>query len=153
MIHGRPDRAPEGPWDVIVVGGGAYGAFTALEAARMGLRPLLLERGDFGGETSRNSLRIVHGGLRYLQSLDLARYRRSVAERRWLLETFPDLVRPLRCVLPLYGRGLRRRPVLRAALALDHVLSPGRNRGVADDRRIPRGRVVDAGRARDLAPE
>lgn len=153
MIHGRPDRAPEGPWDVIVVGGGAYGAFTALEAARRGLRPLLLEREDFGGRTSRNSLRIVHGGLRYLQSLDLARYRRSVAERRWLLRSFPDLVRPLRCAMPLYGRGLRRRPILRAALALDHLLSLGRNRGLPPDRRIPRGTVVDAGETRRLVPE
>lgn len=153
MIHGRPERAPEGPWDLVVVGGGAYGAFTALEAARRGLRPLLLERDDFGGATSGNSLRIVHGGLRYLQTLDLARYRRSVAERRWLLRSFPGLVRPLRCVMPLYGRGLRRRPVLRAALALDHLLSPGRNRGLSPDRRVPRGEVVGAEATADLVPE
>lgn len=153
MIHGRPERAPEGPWDLIVVGGGAYGAFTSLAAARRGLRPLLLERDDFGGRTSRNSLRIVHGGLRYLQSMDLARHRRSVAERQWLLRSFPDLVRPLRCVMPLYGRGLRRRPILRAALALDHLLSLDRNRGLPEDLRIPRGTVVDAGETRRLAPE
>ncbi len=153
MIHGRPERAPDGPWDVVVVGGGAYGAFTALEAARRGLRPLLLEREDFGGRTSRNSLRIVHGGLRYLQSLDLSRYRRSVAERRWLLRSFPDIVRPLRCAMPLYGQGLRRRPVLRAALALDHLLSLRRNRGLPEAHRVPRGTVIDAGETTRLLPE
>lgn len=153
MIHGRPARAPEGPFDLVVVGGGAYGAFVALEAARRGLRPLLLERADFGGATTRNSLRIVHGGLRYLQSADLGRFRRSVAERRWMLRAFPELVRPLRCVMPLDGRGLRRRPVLRAALLLNDVLSLHRNRGVRRDRRIPRGRILDARRTRNLVPD
>ena len=153
VIHGRPGRAPDGPYDLVVVGGGAYGAFTALEAARRGLRPLLLERADFGGATSRNSLRIVHGGLRYLQSLDLRRFRRSVRERRWMLRTFPDLVRPLRCVMPLDGRGLRRPAVLRAALAANDLLSARRNRGLLPDRRIPGGRVLGADATRELVPE
>lgn len=153
MIHGRPERAPEGPYDLVVVGGGAYGAFTALEAARRGLVPLLLERADFGGGTSRNSLRIVHGGLRYLQSLDLGRFRRSVRERRWMLRTFPDLVRPLPCVMPLDGRGLRRPLVLRAALAVNDLLSRDRDRGVPDDRRLPGGRVLGAAATRELAPD
>lgn len=152
VIHGRPERAPEGPWDVVVVGGGAHGAFTALEAARRGLRPLLLERADFGGGTSRHSLRIVHGGLRYLQSLDLARFRRSVRERRWMLRTFPELVRPLRCVMPLEGRGARRPSVLRAALAANDLLSADRNRGLRPDRRIPPGRVLDAAETADAVP-
>ena len=69
-------------WDLVIVGGGVYGVAAALEAARRGLRPLLLERGDFGGETTWNSLRIVHGGFRYLQTLDLKRFRESVAERQ-----------------------------------------------------------------------
>lgn len=153
MIHGRPDHAPKGPYDLVVVGGGIYGAFTALEAARRDLTPLLLERSDFGGETSRNSLRIVHGGLRYLQSLDLGRFRRSVAERRWMLRTFPELVRPLRCVMPLYGTGLRRRPILRAALALNDLLSWDRNLGVKKSRRIPRGRILRSEETLSVAPE
>ena len=59
---------------MIVVGGGVYGIALTLEASRRGLKTLLLERSDFGSETSWNSLRIVHGGLRYLQSLDLRRF-------------------------------------------------------------------------------
>lgn len=152
VIHGRPERAPDGPWDLVVVGGGAYGAFTALEASRRGLRPLLLERADFGGGTSRNSLRIVHGGLRYLQSLDLARFRRSVRERRWMLRTFPELVRPLRCVMPLEGRGTRRPSVLRAALSVNDLLSADRNRGVRPDRQIPPGRVLEPEETADAVP-
>ncbi len=138
------DRAARDRFDLIVVGGGIYGACVALEAARRGLRPALVERGDFGGGTSWNSLRIVHGGLRYLQGLDLPRFRESVRERRWFCSTFPELVRPLRCLMPLYGEGLKRPLVFRVALALNDALSADRNRGVAPAVRLPRGRVISS---------
>ncbi|MES1245470.1 MAG: FAD-dependent oxidoreductase [Acidobacteriota bacterium] len=128
--------------DLLVIGGGFQGAMLALEAARRGLSTVLLERDDFGGATSANSLRIVHGGLRYLQSLDLLRFRESVAERRWFLRHFPDLVRPLPCLMPLYspprGGWLRRLAVFRAALALngrlarEELLPPDRVLGVSE---------------------
>ena len=57
-----------------------------------GKRALLLEKDDFGGATSLNHLRTIHGGLRYLQSLDLPRFFESVGERRWFLTNFPALV-------------------------------------------------------------
>ena len=81
-------------FDVAVVGAGIHGACVALEAVRRGLSCVLLERSDFGSQTSYNSLRIVHGGLRYLQSADLPRFFDSVAERRWFLQHMPDLVKP-----------------------------------------------------------
>ncbi len=128
----------------------------ALQAARRGLATLLLERGDFGGETTWNSLRIVHGGLRYLQQLDLPRYRESVAERRWLLRHFPDLVEPLPCLLPLYapprGGRLRRRAPLRAALAADALLGRRRNEEVREDRMIPPGRLLGHAETVELFP-
>ena len=114
-------------YDLIVVGGGIYGAFLTLDAAHRGLRTLLLEKEDFGGQTSFNTLRIVHGGLRYLQSLDLHRFRESVRERTWFLRHLPDLVEPLACLMPLYGNGLKRPIVLRAALTLNDLLSASRN--------------------------
>ena len=94
--------------DLIIVGGGIYGVMLALEAGRRGKRALLLEKDDFGGATSLNHLRTVHGGLRYLQSLDLPRFFESVRERRWFLANFPALVQVLPCLMPLYGRGLKR---------------------------------------------
>jgi glycerol-3-phosphate dehydrogenase len=134
--------------DLLVIGGGFYGAMLTLEAARRGLSTVLLERDDFGGATSANSLRIVHGGLRYLQSLDLPRFRESVAERRWFLRHFPDLVQPLPCLMPLYGppRGgrLRRPAVFRVALALNDRL--------ARERLLPPGRVLDVSETVDLFP-
>jgi glycerol-3-phosphate dehydrogenase len=59
--------------DILIIGGGIYGAATAYQAVRRGLSVLLVERADFGSGSSSNSLKILHGGLRYLQSLDLGR--------------------------------------------------------------------------------
>jgi glycerol-3-phosphate dehydrogenase len=137
-------RATAERYDLLVVGGGIYGVFLAMESARRGLRPLLIERDDFGGGTSWSSLRILHGGLRYLQSLDLRRFRESVSERRWFCRTYPDLVEPLECLMPLYGVGLRRPGVFRAALALNDLLTLNRNAGVRPDRHLGSGRVLDA---------
>lgn len=135
-------------WDLIVVGGGIQGAALMLEAARRGLATLLIERDDFGGATSWSSLRIVHGGLRSLQGLDLPRYRESVRERSWFLRHFPDLVEPLPCLMPLHapprGGRLRRRAAFRLALAANQFLSRHRNAGVRPDRHLPPGRLLDA---------
>ncbi len=139
-----PRQASRESYDLLIVGGGIYGAALLLEAARRGLAPLLVERRDFGGATSWNSLRIVHGGLRYLQKLDLGRFRDSVAQRSWWLRTFPDLVEPLPCLMPLYDRGLKRRSAFRAALWMEDLLSRRRNTGLPPDRQLPSGRVLGA---------
>ncbi|MDA8164479.1 MAG: FAD-dependent oxidoreductase [Desulfobacteraceae bacterium] len=152
MIIRNPSAAEAGRYDLIVIGGGIYGVMLAFEAGRRGLRALLLERDDFGSHTSFNSLRILHGGLRYLQKLDLKRFRESVGERQWFLRNFPALVQPLPCLMPLYGDGMRRPAILRAALAANHLLSLGRNRGVAPDRRLPKGGILPAGEVRRLFP-
>lgn len=137
-----PAAAAAVTYDLVVIGGGVYGVMMALEAARRRMRPLLLERADFGGGTTWNHLRIVHGGLRYLQAFDLERFRESVEERRWFLRHFPDLVEPLECIMPVYGEGLRRMPILRAALQLNDTLSRRRDHGVRADRMLPRSRTI-----------
>ena len=104
----------------------------------------MLEREDFGGATSWNSLRILHGGLRYLQTLDWPRFRESVAERHWFCKHFPDLVRPLPCLMPLYGRGLKRKAAFGPALRLNDWLSSYRNDSVAESIRLPNGRILPA---------
>jgi glycerol-3-phosphate dehydrogenase len=151
MITRAPSTAATVQHDLIIIGGGVYGAMLALESAQRGLQALLVERDDFGAHTSWNSLRIVHGGIRYLQTLDLARFRESVRERSWLLENFPDLVRPLACLMPLYG-GLKRPSVLWAALRANDLLSRGRNSRVRSDRSIPAGRVLGVDETAALFP-
>ena len=68
-------------FDVLVIGGGIHGAITAWDAAQRGLSVALIERGDFGSATSQNSLKIIHGGLRYLQDGNLTRIRTMARER------------------------------------------------------------------------
>jgi glycerol-3-phosphate dehydrogenase len=137
-------------YDLVVVGGGIHGACTAWEGALRGLRVALIEAGDFGSATSGNSLRTLHGGLRHLQRLDLERMRESIRERREWLRLAPHLARPLRFVLPTHGRGLRGPLVMGAALRLNDLLSADRNRGVREDRRLPRGTLLSEGAARTL---
>ncbi|MGB5657963.1 MAG: FAD-dependent oxidoreductase [Thermoanaerobaculia bacterium] len=152
MIRRQPDEAATDCYDLVIVGGGVYGIALLLEASRRGLKPLLLEQGDFGSETSWNSLRIVHGGLRYLQSLDLSRFFESVAERRWFLQHFPDLVRPLSCMMPLYGKGLKRPSIFRLALATNSLLSSRRNQGVSRVGHLPAGGVLSVAETLERFP-
>ncbi len=151
-ITRNPKKASRKKYDLIIIGGGIYGAMLCLEAVRRGLCPVILEKDDFGSHTSFNSLRIIHGGLRYLQSLDIHRFYESVRERSWFLRTFPELVKPLPCLMPLYGKGLRRPLILRAALLANDLLSRGRNKKIRDDRHILEGYVIDAGKTADLFP-
>ena len=140
-------------FDLVIIGGGIYGVSLLREAARRGLSACLCEAGDFGGGTSWNSLRIVHGGLRYLQTMDLRRFFQSVvARRRWALQ-FPTLVRPLDCLMPLYGQGLKRVSVMRIALLMNDILSSHRNHGVAAAVRLPGGGVLDAAATRNRFPQ
>lgn len=137
-----------------VIGGGVVGLCLAAEAARGGQTVALFEReARFGAATSGNWFRILHGGLRYLQSMDLIRHRESVAARREWLRDFPDLVEPLPCLMPLTGRGLKRPSLFHMAFAMDAVLAPGRNRGVRGDRHIAKGQVLGAAEVRRLLPE
>jgi len=152
VIERNVGRCAQERYDLIVVGGGIYGVCAALEAGRLRRRALLLERDDFGAHTSWNSLRIVHGGLRYLQTLDLPRFFESVHERTWFLRHFPDLVQPLACLMPLYNRGLKRPMAFRAALAMNAVLSARRNEGLQPDRRLGLGSVISPGETQTIFP-
>jgi glycerol-3-phosphate dehydrogenase len=139
-------------FDLVVIGGGIYGVSLLQEAARRGLSACLCEAADFGGGTSWNSLRIVHGGLRYLQTMDLLRFFQSVAARRRVARQFPALVRPLECLMPLYGKGLKRASLARMALLVNDVLSAGRNRDLIEPVRLPPSQVLDAEATRRQFP-
>ncbi len=142
-----PALASESEYDAIIVGGGIYGSMLALESVQKGLKVLLLEKDDFGGATSFNSLRIIHGGLRYLQTLDLPRFFESVRERRWFLRTFPELIKPLPCLMPLYGKGIKRNSIFRFALLLNDILSIHRNKSVEKNSYLNNGTVLSSSSA------
>ena len=90
------------PWDVLVIGGGASGFGTALEAASRGHRTLLLEGSDFGQGTSSRSTKLIHGGIRYLTQGKIRLVRESLRERGLLLKNAPHLVHPLGFVIPCF---------------------------------------------------
>jgi glycerol-3-phosphate dehydrogenase len=129
-------------FDLLVVGGGIQGACAAWDATLRGLSVALIDQDDFGAATSANSLRIVHGGLRYLARGNLVRMRESSRERSTLLRIAPGLVQPLPVLVPVYGIGIRGRAALGAALTLNDLTSWRRNRHLEPERLIPAGRLV-----------
>ena len=151
-INRQPRLAAEKEYDLIIIGGGIYGVSLAMQASAMGLTNLLVERKDFGWGTTYNHLRTIHGGLRYLQNLDLPRFFESVSERRWFLENFPGLAKPLPCLMPLYGNGPYRPSVFRVALAANDILSFNRNKGVARGQELPAGKVLSPKETCSLFP-
>lgn len=135
-------RLTAAPFDLLVIGGGVYGAFAAWDAALRGLRVALVEKEDWGGATSSNCLKIAHGGLRYLQTLDLPRMRESTHERAALLRMAPHLLEPLPCVMPTSGAGTRSAPALGAALLANAAVSWDRNRDLPASRHLPAGALL-----------
>ena len=140
-----------GTYDLVIIGGGIYGIMLSYEAVRRNLRPLLLEKNDFISGTTLNHLRTVHGGVRYLQSLDIHRFRESVQERKWFLKYFPQFVRVMPCLMPLYGKGLYRNSIFRPALLLNDILSFNRNMSIEDKKQhLPRCKVISATKTKEL---
>jgi len=139
-------------FDLLIVGGGIHGAWVAWDAALRGLSVALIDRGDFGHATSANSLKTVHGGLRYLRDGDLGLVRRMIRERRTLLLVAPHLVRPLPCLMPTYRSRGKRPELMAAALLLNDLAGYDRNRGLDPARTLPRSRILSRGEALELMP-
>jgi glycerol-3-phosphate dehydrogenase len=145
-------RLSQQVYDVLVIGGGIYGVCVARDAALRGLSVALVEQGDFGHATSFNSLRILHGGFRYLQHGDIRRMRRSIHERSVFMRTAPHLVHPLPFLIPTYGHGLRGKEILSLALLLNDCIGYDRNRQHDPLHYLPRGRVISRQECLRLAP-
>jgi glycerol-3-phosphate dehydrogenase len=110
-------------YDVVVVGGGINGVGVAQAAAAAGHSVLLLEKRGLAAGTSSKSSKLVHGGLRYLESFEFGLVRESLHERALLLKLAPDLVQLQDFCAPLYA-GTRRKPwLLRTGLSLYYLLS------------------------------
>ena len=154
--------------DLFIIGGGINGAGIARDAAGRGLSVRLAEQGDLGGATSSVSTKLFHGGLRYLEYLELRLVREALRERETLLRAMPHIARPMRFVLPLdpamrfpggtpvsrmlglampWARGRRPRWLIRAGLAVYDRLGarqilPGTQS--LDLRRAPEGAALQA---------
>ncbi len=139
-------------YDLLVVGAGVYGLFAAWDAAMRGLRVALIDRGDFGNATSSNSLRVIHGGLRYLQHGDIRRMRTSIRERATLMRIAPDLVHPLPFLIPTYGWAMKGKPALTAAVKIHDIVGFDRNKSRNGEARLESSRSVSKEECLRIAP-
>ena len=111
-------------YDVIIIGGGINGAATAASVAARGYRSLVLEQDDFAAGTTSASTKLIHGGLRYLETGDARLVHESLQSRERLLRERPHLVRPMGFILPVYEGDPRPPWYIRSGLALYDLLSP-----------------------------
>lgn len=146
------NRLSNNTYDVLIIGGGIHGVTAAWDAALRGLSVALVEKGDFGSATSSNSLKIIHGGLRYLQQADFRRMRESIRDRMILMRIAPHLVHPLPCVMPTYGHFIKGREVMSIALAINDLVGFDRNQLEDPEKYIPRGRIISKSECLRLIP-
>lgn len=147
---GAPERASawqrlkDETFDCLVIGGGITGAGVARDVASRGLRTALVEKGDFASGTSDGSSQLIHGGLRYLEHLDLDLVFEALRERWILLRTAAPFVRPLSFLFPSYQEDRVSPKRLAAGVWLYDLLSWGR--------RIERHRRIDPSRVPEVEP-
>lgn len=101
-----PSALSRDRFDLLIIGGGIYGAWCAYDAAQRGLKVALVERNDWASGTSSASSKLIHGGLRYLEHFEFSLVSHALTERRVLARIAPHLVRPMNFVLPVW-RGAR----------------------------------------------
>jgi len=89
-------------WDIIIIGGGATGLGTALDATTRGLKTLLVEQSDYAKGTSSRSTKLVHGGVRYLAQGDIGLVKHALRERGYLQKNANHLVNKEEFLIPCY---------------------------------------------------
>lgn len=129
-------------FDIIIVGGGVYGAVIARESALCGYRTALVEKDEFCGSTSAHSLNVLHGGLRYLQHFNISRMRRSIYSRRYFQQISPDNIEYLPFLTPLDRWGINSPFIMRSALLINDLISIDRNKGISKQQYIKGGCVL-----------
>ena len=109
------DQLRGGDFEVLVIGGGATGLGVAVDAASRGYRTALVEADDFAKATSSRSTKLVHGGVRYLEQMDISLVTEALRERGIFYRNAPHIVRDLPFIVPrykwwegpFYGAGLK----------------------------------------------
>lgn len=137
--HEHLRSLPGETWDLLVIGAGITGAAAARDGAGRGLRVALVDAGDVGRGTSSASSRLIHGGIRYLETFEFRLVFEASAERRRLLGLASHLVHPLPFLFPVYRGGPVGYRKLQAGMWLYDGLSLFRN--IARHRMLPRARL------------
>ncbi|MBN4063216.1 FAD-dependent oxidoreductase [Cardiobacterium sp. AH-315-I02] len=144
-------------YQLVIIGGGVYGAALCWEAAHRGIKVLLVEQDDYACGASSNSLKTIHGGLRSLQSLNIKAVIKGIRERSIFLKIAPNYVKPLPCLLPTTGWLMKSKIVVGMGLLLYNMLCQITSLFCANDRKIPNARILSLGeflnRASKINPE
>jgi glycerol-3-phosphate dehydrogenase len=128
-------------YDVVVIGGGIHGVGVAQAASAAGYSVLLIERQGIASGTSSRSSKLIHGGLRYLETAQFGLVRESLREREILLRIAPELVHRVPFYIPVYASTRRRPWMIRSGLAL-YALLGGLARGTGFES-VPRTEWYD----------
>ena len=143
------DQLEHSQFDLLVIGGGIYGISIARDAVLRGLKVCLIEANDFGSGTSHNSLKVIHGGIRYFQHLNFKRVYESVRERELWMQISQRFIKPLKFVLPTYGYGSRGPLALGAAVNMHNTLAAFQSR----QRAYPSGQLISKMECQRLLPD
>ncbi len=146
------DSLSEKVFDLAIIGGGVNGIACARDAALRGLSVALFECKDFAGQTSANSAKIAHCGMRYLQHLDFKRMRESIRERNNLHQLAPHLVESQPFLMPIYGHGIKGKETLTVYLKLYDLLSPERRQFADPYRKVPGSTIISRDEVLKIAP-
>ena len=139
-------------YDLAVVGGGITGACIARDAALRGLSVALVDKGDFAGATTAASSKLIHGGLRYLQNLEIGLVRESLRERRIWSNVAPHMVDPITFLMPTTHRGIKERLGKAIGLTLYDWLAYDRNRLDDPAKAIPKHKKLNREETLALEP-
>ncbi|MBD0280574.1 MAG: glycerol-3-phosphate dehydrogenase/oxidase [Thermoleophilaceae bacterium] len=145
------DALERDSFDLAVVGGGITGAGVALDAAARGYSVALVERADFAVGTSSRSSKLIHGGLRYLQSFDLGLVREALLERSLLVKLAPHLVSPLPFLVPAFD-GRRPDRLMGMGLNMYDAMSWRRGRDEDEDWSPTRHRIIGGTETVEMVP-
>ena len=138
-------------FDLLVIGGGIHGACIARDAALRGLSVALVDKGDFGQATSANSLKTIHGGLRYLRDGNLRRMRTMASERTTWMRIAPHLIHPMPCLIPTTKKLTRSKVALKAALWMNDLVSFDRKQLKDPQKHLPKGHIISRDACSQLA--
>lgn len=114
-------------FDILIIGGGVTGAGIARDATLRGFNVAIVDKNDFAFGTSSRSSKMAHGGFRYLKSFEFGLVKESEAERNWLRNDYPNLVRPLPIVAPSFEGEKYTMTILKLGVFLYNFLDKGKN--------------------------
>jgi glycerol-3-phosphate dehydrogenase len=141
-------------FDILIIGGGITGACLAWDAVNRGLSVALIEKDDFGAQTSAASSKLLHGGIRYLQQGRLGKVRESALERAYFQKIAPHLTRYIPFVVPAYKSLMKSKWVLYAGMLVYRLICLGQNRSLTDPgKRVPGWKGLSREELTDYVPD